>query len=784
MCKRWRRCYTEGALIFDQVYSINSSTICNGGFVCTSNGCSITILNSVIVHSRADGQGGGAIFYGVVDNLSSNLFIANSSFQYCYATSTQSFGGAVFSLSNLSVSNSSFSDCTADYGGALMLGGSSALISNTSFTNNKAGLSGGAISSIGNPDSNLYSSLTIINRSLFQNNLVQSNQSGVDYSGGAMALSNTYCFINTTALVMSNNSAPLANGIILLDNSSVYYNAEMADIENGNSLNVGADDAIFLANTSYAINFAKHNPFPPTVYLDSYPVGLALSNDSVGLNGSMITNYEIPSFTFNMANVFGTATTFHPNVSYVIGVSNVTTSDGGTAISTRYTIPPVSGQQLIHFKKSQIPTSFITPTFGGNITIDFSILFIVDSEVQSAQHYPFYLQLSECTAPSNKIVQMTDSPTNKDGKIQYSCLPVYNISSPTRISFASIALVFLILGVCLVIRAQLTAKALIRIRFRVNLDGMPRSRLSNTLIILGCLLQFTAVSINLISSNLVCMMTEWLDLTGFTILAMAVIMKSVQMKTIFLGSASFKGFDRPLSNTLYLVYTSVAVCFTLGFLGIWNGVAPLVIIPQSVSATQQFVQTDLWSSSNAEHKLIFNTLSIFIRLGLTITASIMTYQLRHVDSVQAESGRLAWICYSWLISYLILFAIEYVVPLYPSMTFAVRMLRSLLPTALTIILLFIPIKPRKGGVSGINGQQRRYQRQYFSSSADEIKDSIGRSTGVFTSGENNTSADLFVQHDFITTSQKIGHHDVALSFDAEYPASSSNDNTDGLTKLD
>lgn len=167
--------------IENEVYSNNSARLAGGAI---TNVGEISSISGKFTNNQAK-IAGGAIVTGDVRNetltLNANLKeIKNSIFENNKATDKSGGGGAIMNnqfTNTLTINSSSFNSNSANDGGAIFNTGSLA-VSNSTFTNNTAQRTGGAIANVSDTEQKVNANLTV------QNSNFYNNQS--DMAGGAI----------------------------------------------------------------------------------------------------------------------------------------------------------------------------------------------------------------------------------------------------------------------------------------------------------------------------------------------------------------------------------------------------------------------------------------------------------------------------------------------------------------------------------------------------------------------------------------------------------------------
>lgn len=205
-----------GGAIFNsgKIGSINGifdgNTSISGGGAITNVG-EISSISGKFTNNQAK-VAGGAIVTGDVSNetltLNANLKeIKNSIFENNKATDKSGGGGAImnYQLTNmLNVNSSSFNSNSANNGGAIFNAGSLA-ISNSTFTNNTAQRTGGAIANISDTKQKVNANLTVQNSNFYNN---QSDAAGgAIYTDSTLTVKNSNFYNNRTNKTVSDENS-------------------------------------------------------------------------------------------------------------------------------------------------------------------------------------------------------------------------------------------------------------------------------------------------------------------------------------------------------------------------------------------------------------------------------------------------------------------------------------------------------------------------------------------------------------------------------------------------
>ena len=190
------------------IFDGNTST--SGGGAITNVG-EISSISGKFTNNQAK-VAGGAILTGDVSNetltLNANLKeIKNSIFENNKATDESGGGGAImnYQLTNtLNINSSSFNSNSANNGGAIFNTGSLA-VSNSTFTNNTAQRTGGAIANISDTKQKVNANLTVQNSNFYNN---QSDMAGgAIYTDSSLTVKNSNFYNNRTNKTVSDENS-------------------------------------------------------------------------------------------------------------------------------------------------------------------------------------------------------------------------------------------------------------------------------------------------------------------------------------------------------------------------------------------------------------------------------------------------------------------------------------------------------------------------------------------------------------------------------------------------
>ena len=190
------------------IFDGNTSTSGGGAIV---NVGEISSISGKFTNNQAK-VAGGAILTGDVSNetltLNANLKeIKNSIFENNKATGKSGGGGAImnYQLTNtLNINSSSFNSNSANNGGAIFNTGSLA-VSNSTFTNNTAQRTGGAIANISDTKQKVNANLTVQNSNFYNN---QSDMAGgAIYTDSSLTVKNSNFYNNRTNKTVSDENS-------------------------------------------------------------------------------------------------------------------------------------------------------------------------------------------------------------------------------------------------------------------------------------------------------------------------------------------------------------------------------------------------------------------------------------------------------------------------------------------------------------------------------------------------------------------------------------------------
>lgn len=190
------------------IFDGNTSTSGGGAIV---NVGEISSISGKFTNNQAK-VAGGAILTGDVSNetltLNANLKeIKNSIFENNKATGKSGGGGAIINnqLTNtLNINSSSFNSNSANDGGAIFNAGSLA-VSNSTFTNNTAQRTGGAIANVSDTKQKVNANLTVQNSNFYNN---QSDAAGgAIYTDSTLTVKNSNFYNNRTNKTVSDENS-------------------------------------------------------------------------------------------------------------------------------------------------------------------------------------------------------------------------------------------------------------------------------------------------------------------------------------------------------------------------------------------------------------------------------------------------------------------------------------------------------------------------------------------------------------------------------------------------
>lgn len=260
----------------------------DGGAICNSNNCVLTINDSILTQNTAQKYG------GAVYNDHGHLIIIKSAL----SGNTAVNGGAIDNMGNVTISDSTFSGNTAVNGGAIYnYYGSKLIITDSEITQNIAQISGGAIYKKGGDltitDSAITENishgdggairntgtLTITNSVLNKNTKVLSN-----YSGGNLKIFK--CEISSNK---SNNELILNKGYLEIYNSHFKDNhSKYILINEYGEYNISIIDGEFIDNTvEEAIIFNNGSSF--TIQNTVFNNSLSQNNSNNIINKTDLT---------------------------------------------------------------------------------------------------------------------------------------------------------------------------------------------------------------------------------------------------------------------------------------------------------------------------------------------------------------------------------------------------------------------------------------------------------------------------------------------------------------
>ena len=261
--------YNEGTIssISNTTFDGNSATYYGGA---VENAGTLNVKNSIFSNNKVNGQSDAAtpVFGGAILNQGT-LTVDNSSFSgnqaYNEVTSDDDIktlngvGGAIANASekDLTITNSSFTNNKAAISAGAISNGGNAKISGTSFRSNNAGIMGGAISNAGTEEKQATLN---ISESTFEANTAE--------YGGAVT-NDTYGKIEKLSADFSNNSATKAGGAVYnlgsikaIGGSFTANKATGENVSGGAIANVGTIEEInsnFESNSSDGIGGAIVN---------------------------------------------------------------------------------------------------------------------------------------------------------------------------------------------------------------------------------------------------------------------------------------------------------------------------------------------------------------------------------------------------------------------------------------------------------------------------------------------------------------------------------------------
>ncbi len=236
------------------IFDGNTSTSGGGAIV---NVGEISSISGKFTNNQAK-VAGGAILTGDVSNetltLNANLKeIKNSIFENNKATDESGGGGAIINnqLTNtLNINSSSFNSNSANDGGAIYNSGNLA-VSNSTFTNNTAQRTGGAIANVSDTKQKVNANLTVQNSNFYNNQ--SDTAGGAIYTDSSLTVKNSNFYNNRTNKTVSDENSKgneersgLGGGAI----SSVMGNLNIEEASFANNETNGDGGAIYsLAGT-------------------------------------------------------------------------------------------------------------------------------------------------------------------------------------------------------------------------------------------------------------------------------------------------------------------------------------------------------------------------------------------------------------------------------------------------------------------------------------------------------------------------------------------------------
>lgn len=186
------------------IFDGNTSTSAGGAI---TNVGEISSISGKFTNNQAK-IAGGAIITGDVSNetltLNANLKeIKNSIFENNKATDKSGGGGAIMNnqfTNTLNVNSSSFNSNSANDGGAIFNTGSLA-VSNSTFTNNTAQRTGGAIANVSDTEQKVNANLTVQNSNFYNNQ--SDTAGGAIYTDSSLTVKNSNFYNNRTNKTVS-----------------------------------------------------------------------------------------------------------------------------------------------------------------------------------------------------------------------------------------------------------------------------------------------------------------------------------------------------------------------------------------------------------------------------------------------------------------------------------------------------------------------------------------------------------------------------------------------------
>lgn len=218
--------YTDSTLnVSDSMFSGNVlGENSNGAAIYISDNSSVNIDNSDFIGNRLNGDAaetykaqGGAIRAGV--DTTSN--ITNSRFTGNVATNN-SYGGAIYSMGDVSISGSTLSGNSARYGGAVAVEGADLTVIDSTLSENTSENSGGAIFVDGNVN---------IEHSTISDNESSDNSGGAIFSTGNITIKNNSTISGNTAT--RGGGAIYTYGNLTVENSTISGNSATDNNQNG-----------------------------------------------------------------------------------------------------------------------------------------------------------------------------------------------------------------------------------------------------------------------------------------------------------------------------------------------------------------------------------------------------------------------------------------------------------------------------------------------------------------------------------------------------------------------
>lgn len=454
---------------------------------------------------------------------------------------------------------------------------------------------------------------------------------------------------------------------------------------------------------------AANNPFPASanIRLDSPPCRLSAANSTKlsAVNGSILgLDLKVPDVAFNIDNAFGTPIAYvqWTNVTIVQAVFQTTNTkqQGGVAgnvIYRMYKGPTSQSKGVVYFRNVSLAGVNLKYGFTGGFSIVYSVLLgsssAATSGASSLGSISISYQIQGCEVPY--YTQVESGMLLSDGSMSYACLPIINIDNLTNLIAGGLSSVLLLMTLLMGI------SAIRRSRQSSEETDIKRTAFSNHLIALGCLLHIATGVTYFVQSGASCIAAQWLDLTSFTLLLLIIIFKTSQVKTIFLGSARLGGFERPISNTEIGVFIVIYEVLVILFLISWTIFGPIEMLDKQVVWLPGYVQNQVCSTNGLTS--MFQIVEIIWKFGLLSISLRQSYHTRYIQSVYAESFPLAWVTYIWAVCYLILYPIDLADSIYPITRLTVQLVRILLPSSLTTIILLSNIENVRSVLSRMSG---------------------------------------------------------------------------------